>query len=274
MRKMLKGTFVSLVAIMGLCQSVAAQDTVYINKKHHWVSNKADAVEYGVMSHKDGNTIVAFYTLNGQPKGVGSYSIYSADKQIRNGKGTYLYRNGKDSIVTNYVNNKLNGETIHYYPSGEVKLVYYYKNGDKLRLKHYFPNGAIKREEAFKAGKSISGFLYNEKGEQLKFEPYFTKAEFPGGEEKLLEVISDNLSYPEQERRNHETGQVFVGFFIDKNGNLNNPKVLNDSNNANFNIAAVEAIINVGKKYKFTPCKEDGKTQIMYMAVPVTFKMN
>lgn len=273
MRRALRMIFIGLASIMGLCQSIAAQDTIYINKKKQWVNDKTNAVEYGVVSKKEGNTIVAFYTLKGQYKGIGSYSTFSSDKRILNGKCIHPYRNGKDSVVSNFLENKLNGETIHYYPSGEVKLVYYYKDGNKLRLKQYFLNGTIKREEAFREGKTYSGVLYNEKGEQLKFEPYFTRAEFPGGEEKLLEAIKDNISYPKQERRDHESGQVIVGILIDKNGTICNPKVLKGSI-ANFNIAAIDAITKIGEEYKFTPCREDGENQTMYMAIPVNFKMN
>ncbi len=42
----MKGIIISLLIATGFCQTIAAQDTVYINKHYQWVDNKADAVEY------------------------------------------------------------------------------------------------------------------------------------------------------------------------------------------------------------------------------------
>ncbi len=48
---------------------------------------------------------------------------------------------------------------------------------------------------------------------------------FPGGEEKMMEYIYKNFKYPPAARENGITGRVYVNFYIDKDGKVQNVKI-------------------------------------------------
>ncbi|MFZ4401040.1 MAG: energy transducer TonB [Bacteroidales bacterium] len=50
--------------------------------------------------------------------------------------------------------------------------------------------------------------------------------EFPGGEEKLMKFLKDNLKYPQIARDSNIQGTVYVGFVIENDGKISDVKVL------------------------------------------------
>ena len=52
------------------------------------------------------------------------------------------------------------------------------------------------------------------------------KAEFPGGNKKLMEYLRENIKYPEQALAKSIVGRVFVKFTIKKDGSIDDIKVI------------------------------------------------
>ena len=52
------------------------------------------------------------------------------------------------------------------------------------------------------------------------------KAEFPGGEQALIEFLSQNVKYPEHALKESIQGTVMVEFVISKTGEIKNAKVV------------------------------------------------
>lgn len=268
----MKGIIISLLIATGFCQIIAAQDTVYINKKYQWVDNKADAVEYGVISHEGKNTLVAFYTPDGRAKGVGSYSLYTAHKRIKNGRCTYLYPNGKDSLVCVMVNNLVEGQSISYFPNGKEHIISTYKkavlNGPLIQ---YYENGKLKRKEQYEGNKSIGGHLYDTNGKELDYIPYFALPEFKGGEQVLLNLVFENLHYPQDALAKKISGKVYVRFMVGKDGSASEIDVLKHVY-PSLDVEAVRVVKEIARHYKWTPSTQDGIPQKVYYVIPISFQ--
>ena len=53
--------------------------------------------------------------------------------------------------------------------------------------------------------------------------------EFPGGDDSLQAFLKRNISYPREAKINRIQGRVYIGFLVDKNGKIANPKVLSSA---------------------------------------------
>src|SRR6185312_1134827 len=97
-----------------------------------------------------------------------------------------------------------------------------------------------------------------------------TLAQFPGGKDSLVSFIGRNLVYPEMERSNGITGRVVVSFVVDKDGSIENIKVVK-SIEKGLNEAAVDC---VKKMPKWIPGKYLGENIPNLMSLPFNFKIN
>jgi len=52
--------------------------------------------------------------------------------------------------------------------------------------------------------------------------------EFPGGQDGLMQFISQHLTYPDSARQNNVEGLVLVSFVIDQEGKVGNTKIIRD----------------------------------------------
>src|SRR5262245_33203066 len=57
-----------------------------------------------------------------------------------------------------------------------------------------------------------------------------TQPEFPGGADSLVAFVSKNVSYPKTSQRAGAEGRVYVGFLVDKEGKIKNPRLLSGIN--------------------------------------------
>jgi TonB family protein len=53
--------------------------------------------------------------------------------------------------------------------------------------------------------------------------------QFPGGDDSLQSFLKANLVYPFDAKVNRIQGRVYIGFMVDKTGNIINPKVLSSA---------------------------------------------
>lgn len=273
----MKGTVLAITAALLLIGStLSAQKTVYQDKRSQWTTDKEKAVEYAVITEERKKQVkVEFYTLDGRLKGVGNYSKYTEKprERVRNGLSTYLYTNGKDSVVSNYKENRLMGQKTVYYPDGTPQRITTYKEGRmEGKLVGYYPDGKLRREEMYETGKCTGGKLLAEDGSELPFEPYEVMPEFPGGPKELLSALNQFIKYPKEAAARKLQGRVIIQFFIDKDGRMVNPTVV-QSVDPLLDQAAINTIEAMALMYKWTPGKQDGKPKRVKYTIPVAFRI-
>jgi len=94
------------------------------------------------------------------------------------------------------------------------------------------------------------------------------KAEFPGGEQAMMQFIQSNLNYPSG--RTEIFGTVFVEFVVDENGNIARKAIRRSVHKS----VDEEALRVIDKLPKFIPAQCDGKAVPFLMVIPINFKIN
>ena len=93
--------------------------------------------------------------------------------------------------------------------------------------------------------------------------------EFPGGVEALMDFVAKNVVYPQEAMDKEISGRVYVSFVIEKDGSVNEVKVMKGIGGG-CDDEAVRVIIAMPK---WKPGKQDGKpVRVSYM-MPITFKL-
>lgn len=93
--------------------------------------------------------------------------------------------------------------------------------------------------------------------------------EFPGGDAALRKYISDNLKYPVDIAKNGLGGKVIVTFNIDKDGNINDARIIRGVNP----LLDKEALRIINSFPKWKPGKQRGKPVCVSYTVPVYFDL-
>lgn len=93
--------------------------------------------------------------------------------------------------------------------------------------------------------------------------------EFPGGEEKLLKYLQNNIVYPQTAKENNITGKVFVTFVISRDGAVKDVKVLKGIGGG----CDEEAVRVIKNMPKWQPGKQDGKTVNVQFNLPIKFAL-
>ncbi len=94
-------------------------------------------------------------------------------------------------------------------------------------------------------------------------------AEFPGGNRKLMEFITKNLTYPPAAKNMGVEGKVFVKFIVDKDGSISNIEIVKGVNEDLDN----EAIRLVKKFPKWSPGMQNGKAVKSQFVFPLYFRL-
>lgn len=104
-------------------------------------------------------------------------------------------------------------------------------------------------------------------------EEIFTWAEempkFPGGDGELLSFFTKNIIYPEIARRAQVEGKVVLSFVVDKNGDVKDVQVAKGIG-AGCDEEAMRVLKNMPR---WTPGKQNGKTVLTRILMPVVFKL-
>ncbi len=96
------------------------------------------------------------------------------------------------------------------------------------------------------------------------------KPVFPGGNDKIMSWIGKNAKYPSQAREKSIQGTVYIGFIINKTGEVINVKVKRGADP----ILDAEAVRIIKSMPKWKPGKQDGKFVKVSYIVPIKFKLN
>lgn len=92
---------------------------------------------------------------------------------------------------------------------------------------------------------------------------------FPGGEKGLLEYLSKNLRYPYTAKAKNIENTVICCFFIEKDGSLKQPTVLQSANP----LLDREALRVLSTLPKWLPAKKHGKPIRVKYILPVSFRL-
>lgn len=272
----MKVKFLTIVILLISCYSLWGQEKVYLDKSYRWTSDKEKAVEYAVITKEKRKQLkVEFFTLDGRRKGMGHYSKYTEDprQRVKNGVCTYLYANGKDSLVSIYKDNRLEGQSIAYYPNGSPRLISTYKEGTRDgKLIQYYPSGALRRQEFYKNKECTEGKLFAEDGSELLFEPYEVHAEFPGGREALLQLIANATKYPAKAIQYKQQGNVVIGFVINKQGKMQRLTIVR-SVAPLLDEEAMRIVEAIAASYTWTPARIDGNPVNIRYNIPINFRL-
>ena len=97
-----------------------------------------------------------------------------------------------------------------------------------------------------------------------------TIPEYPGGEQALYKFITENIKYPEVEKKNGITGKVIAKFAINTAGDMTNITILSKTPEA-FN-KEVTRVLQLMPKWK--PGTQNGKPVTVYFTIPVMFSID
>ena len=93
---------------------------------------------------------------------------------------------------------------------------------------------------------------------------------FRGGQQKLFEFLGNNLVYPKEAKEAGIEGQVFVEFYIEKDGSVTDGKVLKGIGYG----CDEEALRVIGIMPKWYPGKQRGKAVRVRYTLPINFKLS
>lgn len=94
-------------------------------------------------------------------------------------------------------------------------------------------------------------------------------AQFPGGDKALQEWIANNVKYPDEAHKENLEGRVFIGFMVNKDGQVEDAKVLKGAA-PSLNKEAVR-VINIMPKWE--AAKYKGENVSMSYTVPINFAL-
>ncbi|MBO7506931.1 MAG: energy transducer TonB [Paludibacteraceae bacterium] len=95
------------------------------------------------------------------------------------------------------------------------------------------------------------------------------KAEFPGGNKKLMEYLRDNLVYPKEAQEKSIEGRVLVSFVVKKDGSIGDVTVERSVDP----ILDAEAVRVVKSMPNWTPAQLNGRDVSSIFRLPFLFKL-
>lgn len=110
--------------------------------------------------------------------------------------------------------------------------------------------------------------------EEEVVETVFTKVEimpeFPGGQSRMFSFIGKTVRYPEIARENNVQGKVYIQFVVNKDGSIDEAKVLRGIGYG----CDEEALRAVNKMPNWNPGEQKGKPVKVKFVLPVSFRLN
>lgn len=94
---------------------------------------------------------------------------------------------------------------------------------------------------------------------------------FPGGEAAMVTFLKENLQYPKKEKEEHISGKCFLTFIIEKDGRLNQIKVLKGITGGPG--CDDEAIRVLKRMPAWTPGKKNGEVVRVQYNLPIKFSL-
>lgn len=207
---------------------------------------------------------------------------------------TLYYKNNSLSTFNDYDNytiiNKQDKLTYYirkYNKEGIQKSAFYYKSNseinltasnfekniknNKLMLHGIYQNyeeDSLIYEAKYDMNKRICNPIYLYHNDTIYIKTDINPIFQGGGLEKFMNYVSSQIIYPEGEFINHLTGDVYVQFYINKNGELKIVKILKGADPVLNN----EAIRAINTSPLWTPGMINGKPVSVMFVLPIAFK--
>ena len=93
--------------------------------------------------------------------------------------------------------------------------------------------------------------------------------QYRGGEEAMMKYVADNIKYPQEAKDKNISGRVFVSFVIEKDGSVNEVKVLRGIGGG----CDEEAVRVIKAMPKWKPGMQKGKPVRVNYQIPINFKL-
>jgi len=93
---------------------------------------------------------------------------------------------------------------------------------------------------------------------------------FPGGDQKLMEWISQHLQYPQNAYDSHIQGRVIVQFLVKEDGSVKDAKIIRGV----WDALDMEALRVIETLPKFYPAIVNGKPIKYWFTIPITFRLD
>lgn len=120
-----------------------------------------------------------------------------------------------------------NGVVRREYPEQKAAETGAYENGYKTGTWIGTLYGGSYEEE-YKEGTFIKGIATTKNGEKLEYTTPEQMPDFKGGMQMFYRFVSQNFTYPKAARANGVSGRLILTFVVEKDGSLQNIKVLRD----------------------------------------------
>ena len=127
-----------------------------------------------------------------------------------------------------------------------------------------------KEEDTNKGNKVVKCEILDTEQEDMIYEAIVdVRPTFPGGDEKLMEWLSQHIQYPQNAYDSHIQGRVIVRFLVKEDGSVGDAKIVKSI----FPLLDEEALRVVTTLPKFNPAILDGKAFEYWFTIPITFRL-
>jgi TonB family protein len=238
-----------------LTTTVVAQkkiETTYFNANGDTVNTKAEASYYRVVQTNGKHRLATkFDSLDMKLE----ETSYRKDKP-KTGVG--------DSVWWRY------GSHREWYPSGQLKTeISYLFDRFHDALKTYYPNGGLRRSDVYYIDTLRQGHCYAQDSSEIKHFPYQVSPEFKGGQREMFQYLANNIKYAAECREKGIEGIVYVGFVVNKDGEVVDIKIKRGVHK----VLDKEAIRVVKEMPKWSAGKLDGELVRVTYTLPIAFKL-
>ncbi len=124
--------------------------------------------------------------------------------------------------------------------------------------------------DGVKVNKSKRSENKEKESEEVIFTIVEQMPEFPGGQEKMLDFLSENLKYPDSAKESGIQGTVYISFVVRKDGRISEVKVLRSIGGG----CDEEAVRVVKKMPRWKPATQRGKKVDVLFNLPIVFKLD
>lgn len=129
---------------------------------------------------------------------------------------------------------------------------------------------AIKKGEIDDTEYPVVGEIIDpEQGDKIYEAIVDVRPTFPGGDEKLMEWISQHIQYPQNAYDSHIQGRVIVQFLVKEDGTVGDAKIIRSV----FSSLDEEALRVVETLPKFNPAILNGKAVKYWFTIPIVFRL-
>ena len=133
---------------------------------------------------------------------------------------------------------------------------------------------ASEEGEVLKSGEVVplpipNPYINSESSEEKVFGVVEQMPSFPGGQQKLMDYLAENIRYPEELAETCVQGRVIVTFVVEKDGSISDVKVAKSLDP----LLDKEAVRVVSGMPKWYPGKQNGVAVRVRYVIPVTFRL-